>query len=631
MVVFNPFASKQAMIQNAVRLAAPAAILTALIASAFAASIAAAAAEWPRAPERPAIAMHGDPAKPVDFAHRRYVNPDAPKGGRIVVGMPGSFDSLNPFIVRGLAIPTARQYLHETLLARSNDEPFSLYPQIARAVETPDDRSWVIFHIDPRARFADGQPITADDVIFSWTLLRDRGRPNHRTYYRKVARADRIDARTVRFDLAGANDREMPLILGLMPILAAHAVDPARFEETSFAPLLGSGPYRVAEVRPGESLTLRRDPNWWARDLPINRGLYNFDEIRFDFYRDANTLLEAFRKGLVDVRVETDPGQWASGYDFPAFRDGRVVKDVVRQGTPKGIRGYAMNVRRPIFSDARVREAMGLLFDFEAVDRNLYADGFERSLSIFEDSVLSARRRPASEAERALIARVGARIRPDILEGAYDAPRSDGTGNDRARLREALRLLAAAGYDLAEGTLRNRTTGEPFGFEIMVATRDQERLALAYQRFLRRAGVAARIRTVDPVQYDRRVRDYDFDMIDHRWWNVSLSPGNEQAFFWGTEAGRHPGSRNVAGVADPAVDALVEALVEARTSDDLETAARALDRVIMSGFYFVPLFHQPAQWIARWTHIAVPSESALFGYLMETWWRREPEQGASGR
>ncbi len=568
--------------------------------------------------------MQGEPATSPDLAHRRYVNPDAPRGGRIVFGYTGTFDTLNPFAVRGLSVPGLRPYLHETLLTRTYDEPFTLYPQIASGLEVPDDRSWVIFHIDERARFSDGRPITADDVLFSFELLRERGRPNHRSYYRKVVRADLIDRVTIRFDLSGDDDREMPMILGLMPILPRHAVDVATFEETSLTPLLGSGPYIVAEVKPGESLLIRRNPTWWGHDLPINRGLFNVDEIRFDFYRDANSLFEAFKKGLVDVRFETDPGQWASAYDFPAVRDGRVVRATVHQTTPKGIRGLAMNTRRPTFQDVRVREALGMLFDFEWTNRNLYSGGYERTLSIFEDSRLSSRRQAADEQEQQLLKEVGANIRPDLLAGRYDAPRSDGTGADRAKLREALALFEAAGWTLQGGILRNRTTGTAFSFEILVTIKEQERLALAYQRFVKRAGIDVRIRTVDAVQYDRRVREYDFDMIDYRWWNVSLSPGNEQAFYWGSEAGRAPGSRNVSGIADEAADRLISRITEARTPVELTRAARALDRVLIGGFYWVPLFHQPAQWIARWNHIGVPAESSVFGYLTETWWREQP-------
>ncbi|WP_296573303.1 extracellular solute-binding protein [Phreatobacter sp.] len=583
----------------------------------------AAAAEFPRAPVQAAIAMHGEPAARPDAAHRRYVNPDAPKGGRIVLGVQGTFDTLNPFVVRGLPVPGARQYLHETLLARSYDEPFTLYPQIAAGLEVPDDRSWIIFHVDPRARFSDGRPVTAADIRFSFELLRERGRPNHRSYYRKVRQVDLIDVQTIRFDLAGANDRELPLILGLMPVLPQHATDPATFEDTTLQPLVGSGPYTVGEVRAGESLSLRRNPNWWGRDLTINRGLFNFDEIRFEFYRDGNTLFEAFKKGLVDSRVETDPGRWTSGYDFPAMREGRILRETLRPGTPKGIRGLTMNTRRPVFQDVRVREAMGLLFDFEWANHALYAGGFERSQSLFEGSELSARGRPADAAERRLLAQSGARVRDDILDGTYQVPVSDGSGSDRTRLRQAIALFAAAGWHLEGGAMRLAATGQPFTFEFLVATRDQERLALTYQRFLQRAGIRMAVRNVDAVQYDRRLREYDFDMVDYRWWNTSLSPGNEQAFYWGVAAGRSPGSRNLPGIADPAVDRLVAAIVEARRREDLVMAARALDRVVTSGFYWVPLFHQPAQWIARWNHIAMPAESSVFGYLVETWWRRD--------
>lgn len=575
----------------------------------------------PRGPVVPAIAMHGTPQSEPDLIHRRYVNADAPKGGRLTLGVPGTFDTLNPFVVRGLPVPGTRQYLHETLLQRAYDEPFSLYPQIARGVELPDDRSWVIFHIDPRARFTDGTPVTAEDALFTWRLLNERGRPNHRTYYGKVAEAAVLDPLTLRFDLAGANDRELPLILGLMPVLPRHAIDPATFEETTLTPLMGSGAYRVGDLRPGESLTLKRNPDWWGRDLAINRGLFNPDEIRFDFYRDANTLFEAFKKGLVDVRVETDPGQWAAGYDFPAMRDGRVQRRTITPGTPRGIRGFAMNTRRAIFQDIRVREALGQLFDFEWTDRNLYASGFQRSQSLFEGSELSARGRPADAAERALLAAAGATLRADFMDGTYQVPVSDGTGSDRARLREALRLFDLAGWKLEAGVLRHKASGSPFVFEILVATRDQERLALTYQRFLRRAGIAAGVRNVDAVQYDRRLRDYDFDMVDYRWWTTSLSPGNEQAFYWGSQAAKQPGSRNLPGITDAAVDKLVATIVEARTRADLVTAARALDRVITAGFYWVPLFHQRDQWIAHWSAIGLPAESSVFGYLTETWWR----------
>jgi peptide/nickel transport system substrate-binding protein len=328
-----------------------------------------------------AIAMHGAPAWGPDFRHPSYSNPNAPKGGQLTQGVVGTFDSLNPFIVKGLPAANIRGYVIESLLARGYDEPFTLYGLLAETVETDAARSFVSFTINPAARFADGKPVTPDDVIFSWEILRDKGRPNYRTYYTKAARAVATDARTVRFDHAGADNRELPLILGLMPELAKNAINPDTFEETTFDPLLGSGPYTVSAVKPGESVTFKRDANYWGRDLPINRGLWNFDQIKFDYYRDGNTHFEAFKKGLYDVRAETDPGRWQTAYDFPALREGRVVKEEFSYGLPKGMHGLVFNTRRPIFADVRVREAIFHLFDFEWINRTYFFSLYKRTAS----------------------------------------------------------------------------------------------------------------------------------------------------------------------------------------------------------------------------------------------------------
>jgi len=570
---------------------------------------------------RHAIAMHGTPALAEGFTSPRYVNPDAPKGGRLTQGVLGTFDSLNPFIVKGLAAQNIRGYVVESLLARGYDEPFTLYALLAESVETDDARSYVTFTLDPRARFSDGRPVTPDDVIFSWQLLRDKGRPNFRTYYAKVAKAEAVGARGVRFDLSGSEDRELPLILGLMPILAKHAVDPATFEDTSFAPPIGSGPYVVSEVSPGQSVTFRRDPNYWGRDLPINRGFWNFDEIRFDYYRDGNTHFEAFKKGLYDVRAESDPTRWESAYDFPALRAGRVVKESFTTGLPKGMSGFVFNTRRRVFADPRVREAILTLFDFEWVNHNFFFDQYRRTASYFEGSELSARGRPADARERALLAPFPGAVRPDIMDGRWQPPVADGSGRDRATLKRALSLLNEAGYEFKGTALRHRVTGAPLSFEILATTRDQERLALAFLRDLRRAGIAARLRMVDAVQFDRRRLAYDFDMMEYRW-DQSLSPGNEQAFYWGSAAADADGTRNYMGVKSPAVDAMIAALLAAREREDFVAAVRALDRVLMSGFYVVPLFHLPQQWVARWAAIRHPDQTSLFGYLPETWWRQ---------
>ena len=573
-----------------------------------------------------AMAMHGEPALPPDFTAFRYVNPAAPKGGRLTQGVLGTFDSLNPFIVKGLPVPALqiRGPVIESLMARGYDEPFTLYGLLANSVETDPDRSYVIFELDPKATFADGMPVTAADVIFSWQLLRDHGRPNYRTYYLKVTAATALTARIVRFDLAGNTDRELPLILGLMPILPQHAVDPEHFEETSLTPPLGSGPYLVAEVDAGRSVTLRRNPGYWGRDLAVNRGLWNFDTVRLDFYRDASSHFEAFKKGLYDVRTESDPGRWETSYDFPAARDHRVVKEEFAYGLPKIMTALVFNSRRAVFADVRVREAISVLFDFEWINRSFFFGRYRRTASFFEDSELSARGRPADAAERALLAPFPGAVRDDVLKGTWSPPISDGTGRDRDALRRALALLHDAGYELSGTALRHHGTGAPLTFEILVPDKDQERLAIAFSQNLKRAGIELRIRVVDAVQYEQRRTNFDFDMIQSRW-DQSLSPGNEQAFYWGSAAADEPGSRNYMGLRSAAADAMIAALLNARERDAFVAAVRALDRVLMSGIYVIPLYHLPTQWVARWSTIRHPSATSLSGYLPETWWR-EPSK-----
>jgi peptide/nickel transport system substrate-binding protein len=568
-----------------------------------------------------AIAMHGAPAMPDDFTALPYVNPDAPQGGRITEGVLGTFDSLNPLIVQGDALQPIRGYVIESLMARDYDEPFTLYGLLARTVETDDARSYVTFTLDPAAHFSDGAPVTADDVVFSWQLLRDHGRPNHRTYYSKVAKAEILDPRTVRFAFAGQSDRELPLILGLMPILPKHAIDVATFENSTLSKPIGSGPYVVSTVDAGRSVTFKRDPNYWGRSLPINRGLWNFDEVKFDFYRDANAYFEAFKAGLYDVRSETDPTRWETGYNFPAARDGRVVKETFQSGLPKFASDFVFNTRRPIFADIRVRQAIALLFDFQWINRNFFYNLYRRSASYFDDSELSAYHRPADPTERALLTRYPDAVRPDILDGTWSPPVTDGSGYDRTTLRQAVAFLETAGYAIEGTKLRDRTTGRRFAFEIMVTNRDDERLALAFSTMLARAGIAAQVRLVDDVQYQERLSTFDFDMIVYRW-DQSLSPGNEQSFYFGSAAADQQGSRNYMGVKSNAADAMIAALLAARNRPDFIAAVRALDRTLMSGCYVVPLFYLPDQLVARRSSIQHPERTSLYGYLPETWWRQ---------
>jgi peptide/nickel transport system substrate-binding protein len=584
-----------------------------------------------QAGESYAIAMHGAPAMPPDFTHMPYANPDAPKGGRLVESMLGTFDSLNPLIVRGVAVqqvrglPFERGLVLESLMARGVDEPFTLYGLLAKTVETDDARSYVTFRLDPKARFSDGQPVLADDVLFSWGLLRDKGRPNHRQYYSKVAKAEVLNPLTVRFDFGGPPDRELPLILALMPILPRHATDPATFEETSMTAPMGTGPYRVASVKPGASVTFARNPDYWGRDLPVNKGLWNFDEIRLEYYREANGEFEAFKRGLYDFRVETEPLRWHDGYDFAAARNGEVIRETTKISMPQPSQFLVFNTRRPVFSDMRVRQALTQLFDFEWINRNYFFGLYARSAGYFAGSELSAYGRPADARERELLKPFAARIPPDILDGSYRLPVTDGSGRDRTTLRNALTLLSEAGYDLDGTVLRQRTTKTPLTFEILVTTRDQERIALAYSRDLKRAGIEASVRAVDPVQFDQRRLGYEFDMVQNRW-DQSLSPGNEQSFYFGSQAADIPGTRNYMGAKDPAIDALIDALLEARERPAFVSAVRALDRLLMSGFYAIPLFNAGEQWIARWNRVERPARAALTGYLPETWWQKPDPQ-----
>lgn len=600
--------------------------LARLVSAAFGAVVIATACPVHAEPSH-GIAMHGEPALPKDFAHLPYVNPDAPKGGRVSYGFVGTFDSVNPWIVKGNAPRGLLDALYgnnvwDTLLMRSADEPFSEYGLLAETVEVPDDRSWMEFTLRPEARFSDGTPVTVDDVIFTVDLLKSKGRPVYRNRYKNVASVEKVGDRGIRFVFASGADRELPMLIGLTPVFPRASTDPATFDQSTLTPMIGSGPYVIAKVDAGTRVLLKRNPDYWAKDLPIKRGLDNFDEISIEYFRDTNAYFEAFKTGAFDVIYETDAGRWNTGYDFPAARDGRVVRSEIQSGAPKGMSGYVFNTRRDLFKDIRVRRALTRLFDAESFNKKLYFGAYARTASFFQGSALSAAGRPADETERALLAPFPEAVAPEVMDGTWAPPVSDGSGRDRKAMKEALGMLAEAGWSLKDGRLVNGA-GQPFAFEFLSKSSDEERLALAWQPTLKLVGIDMTIRTVDSTQYNDRLKTYDFDMVQFLW-TASLSPGNEQNNRWSSASAATEGTFNLAGASQPAIDAMIDALLAARERPAFESAVRALDRVLLSGVYCIPLFNQPKDWEARWSRIAKPDTVALTGAVPPAWWHAGP-------
>jgi microcin C transport system substrate-binding protein len=573
----------------------------------------------------PAIAMHGTAKYGSGMEYFAYANPDAPKGGRQVLGRVGSFDSLQHFIVRG-ARADGRRLSHQSLLARAYDEPFTLYALIAEDVATPPDRASVTFRLRPGARFHDGSEITVDDVIFSLEILRTKGRPNHRYFYGQVAAIERPGPRTVTFRFKDIRNRELPLIMGLMPILSRASFQGREFDRVSLSPVMGSGPYVVDNVDPGRAIQYRRIPNHWAENLPAQKGQNNFDVIRYDYYRDDSAALEAFKAGKIDMRAETDPKLWAKAYDFPARTRGAVKLLEFSHGRPAGMYAIALNTRRPVFRDAKVRAALAYALDFKWLNKTLFHGAYRRTSSYFENSELAATGLP-STAERTLLSPYRDSLPKEIFNQTYDPPTANGSGRLRGNLRTARKLLAQAGWRIKNMQLVHDRGGEPFRFEIMLVRRSNEKLALHLARNLAKLGIEVSVRTVDTAQYQQRTNTYDFDAMIYLW-DPSLSPGNEQAFYWGTEAARREGSRNYPGIEVPAIDALVQKISDAPDRASLVAAVRAMDRVLQWGHYVIPLFHLKADRVALWDRFGRPAATPLYGYRLETWWE-DPTKAAT--
>lgn len=567
---------------------------------------------------RHGIAMHGDPALPPDFKSLPYVNPDAPQGGALRVAVVGSFDSVNPFLLKGTAAQFLRAYTFESLMGRNGAEPFSLYGLLAESIDVSDDRQTFTFRLRPEAKFSDGSPVTAADVVFSMETLRDLGHPNFKDKYRKVSAVEAPDDRTVVFHQT-LGDRELPLIVGLMPIISKAFWQGKDFTQPTLTPVMGSGPYMVGAAKPGESITFTKNPNYWGKGLAISRGLWNFDSVRFDYFRDANAAFEAFKKGDIDIRIEGDPGRWTAGYDFPAVAEGKVIKELVAQKTPAPAAGFAFNTRRALFADPRVREALLTVFDFEWANANLFGGAYRRSYGYYSGSALSSRGKPVDEAERAVLGEAVNTLRADFVDGSYALPVSDGTGRDRKMLKKAVELLAQAGWTISGNGMAN-AKGEPFHFTITLINRDQEKIALYFQRLLKQIGIAAEVKLVDATQFAALLRTYDYDMVPVTWFN-SLSPGNEQNQYFGSDGREQPGSRNYPGIADKGVDAAIAAMLAARDRAGFEAAVRAEDRLLTSGFYMIPFYDAGGAWVARWNSIGRPDSQPDTGFEMTTLWR----------
>ncbi len=563
------------------------------------------------------LSMHGDEAFPEGpQGPFPWVNPEAPKGGALRLAVVGTFDSMNPYIILGVPAH-GLDLVYQSLLYRSWDEPFTLYPQIASAVEIAEDRSRIVFHLDPRARFQDGTPVTADDVLFTFNALLSDGRPHTRTYFSGVTEAHRIGDLAVAFDLETGN-WELPMLLGLMPVLSHSHFETVPFTQTSLEVPLGTGPYRVEEIDPGHRVVYRRDPDYWGADLPQNLGRYNFDTVEYTWYRDSNVAHQAFLSGDANIRLEGDSRRWTTGYDVPAVEDGRIVRASLANGRPSGLHAVVWNQRRQPFDDVRVREALGLAFDFDWINENLLHGQYRRTTSLFDNSDLAATG-PASAGERELLAPWRSELPAELFERPYTEP----GGDVRQRLRQAVALLGEAGFELSDGELVHAESGEPLTFELLLNNPEDERIFLAWFANLERLGVRPVLRTVDAAQHRNRITRFDFDALVWRW-GVSLSPGNEQWIYWGSEAADDEGSRNYAGLRSPVLDSIISALSDARTADDLRTAARALDRVLMWGRNVLPLYHRTEDHVAYWTTLKRPPRSVLYGIDTWAWWH-EPQ------
>ena len=566
------------------------------------------------------LSIFGELKYAPDFKHFDYVNPNAPKGGRLsTIGTSAitTFVSFNGFILKGDAAQ-GLGFTFDSLMTRAADEPDSMYGLVASTVDVAADRASVTFKLRPEAKFSDGSTITADDVAFTFDTLKSKGHPSFRVAMRDVVKAEALDAATVRFVFQGDQTRDLPMLVAGLPVLSKAHFATRNFEETSLEPILGSGPYKIGEYKQGTFISYKRREDYWAKDLPVNRGRGNFDEIRYEYYRDRTAALESFKAGAYDLREEFTARDWLTAYDIPAVKDGRMIKATLPDDNPSGTQGFFINQRRAKFSDVRVRRALDLVFDYEWTNANIFSNAYKRTHSYFENSTMKANGAPSPE-ELALLEPYRAQLPPSVFEAAYVPPVSDASGKDRRLLREADALLTASGYIVKDGR-RINGKGEGLDIEFLITDPSSERIVGPYTENLNRIGINATMRRIDAAQYERRVKEFDYDIITTRF-VMSLTPGVELKSIFASETADMSGSRNLAGIKHPVVDAMIERIITAKSRADLNVAARALDRVLRSQHYWVSHYYKGTHTIAYWDKFDRPATKPNFARGIEdTWW-----------
>jgi microcin C transport system substrate-binding protein len=563
------------------------------------------------------VSLFGELKYGPDFKNFDYVNPNAPKGGTMKRSAIGTYDTLNPYVVKGVPAQGISQ-IFDTLTSASEDEPGSEYGLAAETIDLAPDKLSVLYTLRKEVRFHDGSPMTADDVVWTFDTLRTKGAPSYRSYYGDVTKVEREGDRGIRFTFESAENRELPQIIGQMPVLSKAYWSSRDFTKTTLEPPLGSGPYKIDTFDAGRSITYRRVPDYWGDQLPVNKGRHNVDVIRYDYYRDGTIALEAFKAGQYDIRFENQAKAWATGYDSPALRDGLIKKEQIPNQLPSGMQGFGYNLRRPVFQDPRVRQALAYGFDFEWSNKNLFYGAYTRTRSYFDNSELAATGVPQGD-ELKILEPFRGKIPDDVFTNEYNPPKYDGSGNIRDGLREALKLLKDAGWSFRNEKLVNDQTGQPFEFEFLLVQPEFERIVLPFVQNLKRMGINARVRTVDSVQYEKRMETFDYDMAVVSF-GASLSPGNEQREYWGSKAADEEGSHNYLGIKSPVVDELTEELIKSPDRASLVTHTHTLDRVLQYGYYVIPNYHLAAFRVAYWDKFRRPEVSPKYGIGIDGWW-----------